>query len=101
MPTMAPQPVSRPSYTSPVASTTSAISPKPAAAVSKSTFDDLFNTSLTSMGGQANNGQKPGQKSMKDLEKEKSANSLWAPSGTGNASSANKSNGGGFDDLLM
>lgn len=101
MPSLAPQPVSRPSYTSPAASTTSAVSPKPAASSSKSTFDDLFNTSLTSMGGQTNNGQKPGQKSMKDLEKEKSANALWAPSGSSNASAPPRSNGGGFDDLLM
>jgi hypothetical protein len=102
MPSMAPaQPVSRPSYTSPPATTAPAAKPAP----TKSTFDDLFNTSLTSMGGQANSGRKPGQKSMKDLEKEKSMNALWAPAGQSSQSGqgqANKSGGGGgFDDLLM
>lgn len=101
MPSLAPQPVSRPSYTSPTAPTPAG-APKPAATSSKSTFDDLFNTSLTSMGGQANGGQKPGQKSMKDLEMEKSANALWAPAKpAGQAPASKSSGGGGFDDLLM
>ena len=100
MPSLAPTPVSRPSYTSPAPAPAPAAKPAP----SKSTFDDLFNTSLTSMGGQANGGQKAGQKSMKDLEKEKSMNSLWAPAGQSSQSGQgqnNKSSGGGFDDLLM
>jgi epsin len=100
MPSLAPTPVSRPSYTSPAPAPAPAAKPAP----SKSTFDDLFNTSLTSMGGQANGGQKAGQKSMKDLEKEKSMNALWAPAGQssqGGQGQGNKSGGGGFDDLLM
>lgn len=99
MPSLAPTPVSRPSYTSPAPTPAPAAKPAP----SKSTFDDLFNTSLTSMGGQANGGQKAGQKSMKDLEKEKSMNALWAPAGQSSQSGQgqNKSSGGGFDDLLM
>lgn len=109
MPSMAPAPVSRPSYTSPpVASTPSALSPKPTGTSSKSTFDDLFVSSLTSMGGSTNGGQKPGPKSMKDLEKEKAMNSLWGPSAgaqsskpAGQAAPAKPSGGGGFDDLLM
>jgi len=96
---IAPTPVSRPSYTSPAQAPAPAAKPAP----TKSTFDDLFNTSLTSMGGQANGGQKAGQKSMKDLEKEKSMNALWAPAGQSSQSGQgqNKSSGGGFDDLLM
>jgi epsin len=100
MPSLAPTPVSRPSYTSPAPAPAPAAKPAP----TKSTFDDLFNTSLTSMGGQANGGQKAGQKSMKDLEKEKSMNALWAPAGQSSQSGQvqnNKSSGGGFDDLLM
>jgi len=99
MPSLAPTPVSRPSYTSPAQAPAPAAKPAP----TKSTFDDLFNTSLTSMGGQANGGQKAGQKSMKDLEKEKSMNALWAPAGQSSQSGQgqNKSSGEGFDDLLM
>jgi len=103
MPSLAPnQPVSRPSYTSPAPAAVPAAKPAP----SKSTFDDLFNTSLTSMGGQANGGQKAGQKSMADLEKEKSMNALWAPVGQSSQApqgqgQGSKSSGGGFDDLLM
>lgn len=107
MPSMAPAPISRPSYTSPpTANAPSAVSPKPTGP-SKSTFDDLFASSLTSMGGSTNGTQKTGAKSMKDLEQEKAMNSLWGPS-TGSQSSkpagqaAPKPSGGsGFDDLLM
>lgn len=60
------------------------------------------------MGGQANGGQKPGQKSMQELEKEKSMNALWAPAGQSSQfgqgqgpGQNNKSSGVGFDDLLM
>lgn len=111
MPTMAPAaPVSRPSYTSPpAASVPSAQSSKPTEASGKSTFDDLFASSLTSMGGTTNGtGQKAGTKSMKDLEQEKAMSSLWGPSPgaqsskpAGQPAPAKPSGGGGFDDLLM
>ena len=104
MPSMTPTPVSRPSYTSPPATTAS---PKPAAPTNKSPFDDLFASSLTSMGGSTNGAQKTGTKSMKDLEQEKATNALWGPSGGAQGSkpagqsTAKPSGGGGFDDLLM
>lgn len=112
MPSLAPAaPTSRPSYTSPpVAGASSALSPKATGGPSKaSNFDDLFASSLTSMGGSANgNAQKPGTKSMKDLEQEKAMNKLWGPSPgsqapktSGSSGPAKPSGGGGFDDLLM
>lgn len=109
MPSLAPAaPVSRQSFTSPsAAGTPAALSPKPTGGSNKSTFDELFASSLTSMGGAANgNAQKPGTKTMKDLEKEKAMNSLWgAPAGaskpSGQGTAAKPSNNGGFDDLLM
>ncbi|WVF67389.1 hypothetical protein IAT40_002145 [Kwoniella sp. CBS 6097] len=105
-----PQPpavVSRPSYSS-----TPVTSP-PAKPAGSSTFDDLFTSSLTSMGGKSTStGQQAGQgKTIKDLEKEKTMNSLWGPTptaqGSGQGQAAQQAQaskgglGGDFDDLLM
>ena len=111
-PALQPAMTSRPSYNTAlstpfVKSPSSAVtSPKP---TSGSTFDDLWNTSLTSAGGQAKptggTGTGNGNKTIKDLEKEKAMDKLWGPAvGAGSngqkpQSSAKPS--GGFDDLLF
>ncbi len=105
----------RPSYIS-----TSGVTAKPAGA---STFDDLWTTSLGSIGsgGKANgaNGQPGGAasgKTIKDLEKEKAMSSLWGSGearmdmGTGQIQAQSPAKpsfngggggGGGGDDLLL
>ena len=111
----------RPTYNSTPSTLGVTPQPKPAAA---STFDDLWQTSLTSIGGQAkansgSNGMSSlvnagrSGKTIKDLEKEKAMSSLW---GTGVSGMANKNGqtpmqgqtmstlggeGGGGDDLLL
>ena len=106
---------SRPSFTA-TGSTPAVTSPKPV----KSTFDDLWTTSLTSLGtgakanGAAGAGGAAGGKTIKDLENEKSMSSLWGPgrseSGTGKGQALAQSpakagfggnGGGGGDDLLL
>jgi len=106
MPAMTARP-SYSSYTSPppaASSTTSALSLKPTGG--SSTFDDLFTTSLTSMGGSTSKAKGAGVKSMGDMEKEKAMNKLWGP--TAGAGGQQRSSGaqqkpanGGFDDLLF
>ncbi|OXC68352.1 hypothetical protein AYX13_03056 [Cryptococcus neoformans] len=101
-----PTPSTRPSYTS--ASTPSALSPKPTGGSSNSTFDDLFASSLSSIGkSSTTQSQNQGVKTIKDLEKEKMVNSLWgstspAPSqSTQPAQPAQPKASGNFDDLLL
>ncbi|WWC72302.1 uncharacterized protein I206_106264 [Kwoniella pini CBS 10737] len=100
---------SRPSYSSGV---TSPPITSPPAKGGASTFDDLFNSSLTSMGGQSTANKQVDSKTVADLQKEKTMNSLWGstPSGPSQGHSsaaaqqqnANKNlGGGGFDDLLL
>ncbi|WWC64895.1 uncharacterized protein I303_107509 [Kwoniella dejecticola CBS 10117] len=105
-----PSMASRPSYSSGV---TSPPVTSPPAKTGASTFDDLFNTSLTSMGGQSTANKQSGNKTVADLQKEKTMSSLWGPTptasqgqGQGGAAAqqqnANKNlGGGGFDDLLL
>ncbi|WVQ82095.1 hypothetical protein IAT38_004223 [Cryptococcus sp. DSM 104549] len=103
----------RPSYTNAAStSTPAALSPKPTGG---STFDDLFASSLSSMGGQAKStGAQAGQaggKTIKDLEKEKAMSSLWGPAGGAKPQGQTKGSaqpappkpaaGNNFDDLLM
>ena len=97
MPAMTARP-SNPQYTPAPTTTTSA--PKPSGS---STFDDLFTTSLTSMGGASTQGKGTGMKSMGDMEKEKAMNKLWGPTpGSGGQGGAQqKPASGGFDDLLF
>ncbi|WWC95069.1 hypothetical protein V866_001921 [Kwoniella sp. B9012] len=109
----APSLASRPSYSSASSQVTAPPVTSPAAKPSgASTFDDLFTSSLTSMGGQSTNKQAGGQKTIKDLEKEKTMNSLWGSSSTTQgqggsqaknqqAQAAQNLSGGGFDDLLL
>ncbi|KGB78752.2 ENTH domain-containing protein c [Cryptococcus deuterogattii R265] len=101
-----PAPSSRPSYTS--SSTPSALSPKPTGGSSNSTFDDLFASSLSSIGKSSTTQSKnQGGKTIKDLEKEKMVNSLWgstpsAPSqSTQAAQPAQPQASRNFDDLLL
>jgi epsin len=117
--TQASQPAmtSRPSYTSTAsnaAPTPSALSPKPTGG--SSTFDDLWTTSLSSLGpGAAAAAGKTSapKKSINDLEREKAMNKLWGPSpsaapvqsqqnqfGQGSSGAPAQSSGGG-DDLLL
>ncbi|AAW46544.1 hypothetical protein CNL05210 [Cryptococcus deneoformans JEC21] len=98
-----------PSYTS--ASTPSALSPKPTGGSSNSTFDDLFASSLSSIGKSSTaQSQNRGGKTIKDLEKEKMVNSLWGstpsvPSQSTQpaqpAQPAQPKASGNFDDLLL
>ena len=95
-----------------VTSTPAVTSPKPAGA---STFDDLWTTSLTSLGtGAKANGAGTsgtlGGKTIQDLEKEKATNSLWGSGGSmmGNSMMSgpakpvyNGGNGGDGNDLLL
>jgi hypothetical protein len=77
---------------------------------SKGGFDDLWTTSLASVGGQNNNASQGNnvKKSMLDLDREKTMNSLWnAPSaklGSASPGQVTNSNAGSsksvFDDLL-
>ncbi|KAK8853491.1 hypothetical protein IAR55_004198 [Kwoniella newhampshirensis] len=100
----APMIVSRPSYSS----ASIALSPKPTGG-SKSTFDDLFTTSLSSMGGRstASSGQAGQGKSIKDLANEKASSSLWGPAPSSGKpaqvqpQASAKPAGGDFDDLLL
>ena len=95
------------SYTSPPpasSAATSALSPKPTGG--SSTFDDLFTSSLSSMGGASSKGKGTGVKSMGDLEKEKAMSGLWGSSGgqggqQGSNAQQQKPASGGFDDLLF
>ncbi|WVW86480.1 hypothetical protein I302_108528 [Kwoniella bestiolae CBS 10118] len=112
--TQAPSFASRPSYSSTPSQVASPPVTSPAAKLAgASTFDDLFNSSLTSMGGQSTAKQAGGQKTIKDLEKEKTMNSLWGSSTTSvsqnqgsqaknqQAQAAKNLGGGDFDDLLL
>ncbi|CAD6575947.1 MAG: Epsin-3, clathrin recruitment and traffic between the Golgi and endosome [Tremellales sp. Tagirdzhanova-0007] len=110
-----PSNLSRPSYNS-ATSTPAITSPK---AASASTFDDLWATSLTSLGAgtKANGtgasgttGGRPASKTIQDLEKEKATNSLWGSGGSTMGNSVtrgpakpayNGGSGGGDDDLLL
>jgi len=96
-------------FSAPVRSPTTPAAPAPSSAKSGGGFDDLWTMSLGS-----SNTNKPaagGNKSMKDLEKEKSNAGLWGgqakPVGTqnafgsfGNTAPPSASSGGG-DDLLL
>ncbi|KAG7088849.1 hypothetical protein E1B28_012803 [Marasmius oreades] len=100
----------RPSMT-PASSTKPPATSKPASGASAN-FDDLWSMSLGS--GKSSSGPVP-EKSMKDLEKEKSTAGLWAGVGTSTkpsmgttggfgafgGSSASSGNTGGGDDLLL
>ncbi|WVR09690.1 hypothetical protein IAU60_006765 [Kwoniella sp. DSM 27419] len=91
---------SRPSYSSSTVNSPPATKPTP-----KSTFDDLFASSLSSMGGKSTpTGQQSQGKTIKDLEKEKTMSSLWGPtpgSSGAQGQAAKPSTGNDFDDLLM
>ncbi|GFZ51112.1 ENTH domain-containing protein [Saitozyma sp. JCM 24511] len=114
---------SAPSYTSTTSVTSPGAAPAPGQAQAKptsgSTFDDLWTTSLSTMG---KNGSAPkptpkagtGGKTIRDLEQEQTMSKLWGPTTTtttnanvnANASAsangaAQKPAGGGFDDLLL
>jgi hypothetical protein len=106
----APSYTSTPSVTSPGAAPPGQGQAKPS---SGSTFDDLWTTSLSTMG---KNGSAPkptpkagtGGKTIRDLEQEQTMSKLWGPTTTTNANAnanangaAQKSAGGGFDDLLL
>ncbi|WRT69935.1 uncharacterized protein IL334_006926 [Kwoniella shivajii] len=101
----APSMTSRPSYSSSSIASPPVISPRPAGGAS--TFDDLFASSLTSMGGQSANKQAGGSKTIKDLEKEKTMSSLWGPTPTqksqvhGQQKPPAQNPGSDFDDLLL
>ncbi|KAK4689446.1 hypothetical protein P7C73_g664, partial [Tremellales sp. Uapishka_1] len=92
-PAIVPATASRPSYTS-------ATSPKPAAAAS--TFDDLWATSLSSVGGTAPKVQtQNGGKTIKDLEKEKAMSGLWGNGQPAQQQQQKPAGGSLFDDLLL
>ncbi|WWD19925.1 hypothetical protein CI109_104397 [Kwoniella shandongensis] len=91
---------SRPSYS---AATPPASSSKPTGG-STSTFDDLFTTSLSSIGGKATTPSGQQGKSIKDLANEKAVNSIWGSTSKPSQpqAPAKPSGGGGdFDDLLL
>lgn len=94
----------RPSYTS-GNSTTNPVVAKPSAS---SGFDDLWNTSISGVGGAKNGnaagGGGGGKKTMADLEREKAQNGLWgggSGSGSGSGAQQKPPGGGAFDDLLF
>ena len=109
-PPLQPAMSSRPSYNT-APSTTSVRSPSATVTSPKpsgSTFDDLWTSSITSAGGQAKTtaGAGMGNKTIKDLEKEKAMDKLWGPAaGAGSNAqklqSPAKPSGGAFDDLLF
>jgi hypothetical protein len=107
---------SNPSYSSNSVSppVTSRPTVSAAAKTGASTFDDLWTTSLSSIGTNTNgpgSGVKPTPqggvqgKTIRDLEQEKALNQLWGSGTTttaaGAGASTQKSAGGGFDDLLL
>ncbi|ODN98046.1 hypothetical protein I350_07688 [Cryptococcus amylolentus CBS 6273] len=97
---------SQSSATASQAQTPAATSPKPKG----STFDDLFASSLSSLGKPVQQQSGGGGKTIKDLEKEKMSSTLWG-AGTGAGApaaaapqapaAAKPAAGGNFDDLLL
>ncbi|KAJ9110436.1 hypothetical protein QFC19_001562 [Naganishia cerealis] len=65
-------------------------------------FDDLWNTSLSSAGGSKASGNGSGNKTIAEMEREKTMASLWGSSTTtgGGGSAQQKSGSSGFEDLL-
>ncbi|KAJ9107471.1 hypothetical protein QFC21_000924 [Naganishia friedmannii] len=64
-------------------------------------FDDLWNTSLSSVGGSKVPANGSGKKTIAEMEREKSMASLWGSSGAAGGSSAQqKPSSSGFEDLL-
>ncbi|KAJ9123834.1 hypothetical protein QFC24_003611 [Naganishia onofrii] len=65
-------------------------------------FDDLWNTSLSSVGGNKAPANGSGKKTIAEMEREKSKASLWGSSsaGGGSSSAQQKPSSSGFEDLL-
>ncbi|WVQ77787.1 hypothetical protein IAR50_007477 [Cryptococcus sp. DSM 104548] len=109
-----PPTTSYPSYTSQSTAPASSKAQTPAVTSPKpkgSTFDDLFASSLSSLGKPVQQQTAGGGKTIKDLEKENMSSTLWGPSsGAGGVpaaaapqapAQAKPAAGGGFDDLLL